>query len=111
MTSTGPGPATATDTSHMHAVFCLKKPIIGGLVQIKSDSHAAWIHLTPSSLPKSAPCSTTPVFMNGAKVWKSSFQKKKETCLIFNVNYSDTSKIQEWTPSCTLRIWEIPPRW
>ena len=42
MTSTGRGPATTTDTSRMHAVFQLKKPIMGGLVQIKSDTHAAW---------------------------------------------------------------------
>ena len=42
MTSTGPGPATTTGTSPMHAVFQLKKPIMGGLVQIKSDTHAAW---------------------------------------------------------------------
>ena len=39
------------------------------------------------------------------------FFKKKETCLVFNVSYSDTSKIWEWTPSHTSKIWEIPPRW
>ena len=29
----------------------------------------------------------------------SSFQKKKDTCFVFNVNYSSTSKTQVWAPS------------
>ena len=43
MTSTGPSPATATGTSTLHAVFWLKKPIMGGLVQISLITHMAWM--------------------------------------------------------------------
>ena len=49
MTSTDPGPATATGTSPMHAVFWLKKPIMGSLVFIKSDTHMAWMGGIPNS--------------------------------------------------------------
>ena len=49
MTSTGHGTATATATSPMHAVFWLKKHIMGGLVQIKSDTHMAWMGGIPNS--------------------------------------------------------------
>ena len=49
MTSTGPSPATATDTSPMHAVFQPKKPIMGSLVQIKSDTLMAWMGGIPNS--------------------------------------------------------------
>ena len=49
MTSTGPGPATATVTSPTCTVFWLKKPFMGGLVQIKSDTHAAWMGGIPNS--------------------------------------------------------------
>ena len=49
MTSTGSGSATATGTSPMHAIFWPMKPIMGGLVQIKSDTYAAW----PGGIPNS----------------------------------------------------------
>ena len=49
MTTTGTSPATATGTSPMHTVFQLKKPIMGSLVQIKSDTHKAWTGGIPNS--------------------------------------------------------------
>ena len=92
MTSTGSSSATATGTSPMHAISWPMKPIISGLVQIKSDIYAAltggipnwdWTNLKisragPSSPPRSAPCLTTLVFMNRAKVWMASCQKKRD---------------------------------
>ena len=48
MTSTGPGSATATGASPMHATFQPNKPIIGGLVQIKSDTHTVWMGGSPT---------------------------------------------------------------
>ena len=49
MTSTGPSSATATGTSPMHATFWPKTPIMGGLAQIKSDTHLAWMGEIPNS--------------------------------------------------------------
>ena len=48
MTSTGPSSATAAGTSPMCATFWPKKPIIGSLVQIKSDTHMAWMGGIPT---------------------------------------------------------------
>ena len=118
MTSTGLGSATATGTFPMHATFWPKKPIMGGLVQIKSDTHMAWVGGIPNSDWTSLKISTTDpsipqlwFFANGAKVWMSSFQKKKDTCLVSNANYSGTIKILAWTLLHTSRIWKMPPRW
>ena len=33
----------------MHAIFCPTRPIMGGLVQIKSDTYAAWMGGIPNS--------------------------------------------------------------
>ena len=41
MTSTGSSSANASGTSPMHTVFWPTKPIVGSLVQIKSDTYAA----------------------------------------------------------------------
>ena len=125
MTSTGPGSTTATGTSPMHATFQPKKPIMGGLVQIKSDTHVAWTGGIPNSGWTDLKISTTdpqqssqihPMlddssFHEWSKGLGVKFQKKKEACLVFNVNYSSTSKILAWTLLCTSRILEIPPRW
>ena len=43
MTSTGSSSATATGTSSTCAIFWPMKPIMGSLVQIKSDTFAAWM--------------------------------------------------------------------
>ena len=48
MTCTGPGSVTATGTSPMHATFWPKKPVMGSLVQIKSDTHMAWMGGIPN---------------------------------------------------------------
>ena len=49
MTSTGYGSATATGTSPMCTIFSPMKLIMGGLVQIKSDTYVAWMGGAPSS--------------------------------------------------------------
>ena len=51
MTSTGSGSgsATATGTSPTHDVFQPKRPIMGSLVQIKSDTHVTWTGEMPHS--------------------------------------------------------------
>ena len=49
MTSTGSSSATATGTSPMHTIFSPTKPIMGGWVQIKSDTFAAWMGEKPNS--------------------------------------------------------------
>ena len=48
MTSTVSGSATATGTSPMCSIFQRMKPIMGGLVQIKSDNFVAWTGGTPT---------------------------------------------------------------
>ena len=125
MTSTGSGSATATGTSPTHAIFQPMKPIMDGLLQIKSDTFVAWMGGIPNSdwttlkistdKPRSplrsTPCLTTLALVIGERVWMLSLQKKEETCLVFNINYSGTSKTWVWTPLHTSRIWKIPPRW
>ena len=49
MTSTGSGSATATGTSPTHAIFQPMKPIMDGLLQIKSDTFVAWMGGIPNS--------------------------------------------------------------
>ena len=49
MTSTGSSSTTTTGTSPMCTVFWQTKPIMGGLVQIKSDNFAAWTGETPNA--------------------------------------------------------------
>ena len=41
MISTGSGSGSSTSTSHGHTVLCPMKPVMGGLVQIKSDTFVA----------------------------------------------------------------------
>ena len=55
MTSTGPGSAT----SPMHATFWPKKPIMGSLVQTRSDTHVAWTGGIPNSCWTDLKISTT----------------------------------------------------
>ena len=80
---------------------------MGSLVQIKSDTHAAWMGGIPNSDWTDLKISTTdpqqssqihPMLDNSSFCEQSKgldvkFSKKKETCLVFNVNYSGTSKI------------------
>ena len=49
MKSDGSGSTTATGPSPMCTIFWPMKPIMGGLVQIKSDTFAAWMAGTPNS--------------------------------------------------------------
>ena len=126
MTSSGYGSATTIGTASTHTIFWPTKPIMGGLVQIKSETFVAWMGGTPNSNWTDLKISTaepqqssqicpilkmTPVSVSRAMVWIPSSQKKKESCLVSNVNYSVTSKTWEWTPLPTSRIQEIPTRW
>ena len=49
MISTGSGSGSTTSTSRRHTVFCPMKPIMGGLVQIKSDTFVALIRGQPNT--------------------------------------------------------------
>ena len=106
MTSTGSSSTTATGISPILAIFWPMKPIMGGLVQIKSDTivtlmgripNSDWTALKlstadPQQSSQISPCLMTPVSMSRARVLMLRFQKKKETRLVFNVNDSSTSK-------------------
>ena len=56
MTSTGPSSATSTG---MWTTFQSKKPIMGSMVQIKSDTHVTWIGAIPNSAWTDLKISTT----------------------------------------------------
>ena len=49
MTSTGSSSTTATGTSPIHAIYWPMKPIMGGLVQIKSDTFVTLMGRIPNS--------------------------------------------------------------
>ena len=82
MTSTGSSLASTTGTSPMCTVFHPTKPIMGGLVQIKSDTFAAstggphsadWTNLKISSAEPQQSSQICPMLdMSGAQVWTPS---------------------------------------
>ena len=49
MSSTGSISATGTGTSPTHAIFWPVRPIMGGLMQIKTDTFVAWTGGIPNS--------------------------------------------------------------
>ena len=125
MTSTGSGSGSATGTYPTHAVFWPMKPIMGGLVQIKSDTFVTWMGGIPNLDWTDLKISTAytqqssqicPMLNNsGFHEWSKGLDVKlsqeKRDLFSFNAIYSSTFMTWVWTPSLTLRIWEIPPRW